>query len=242
MGRAFEYRKARKMKRWGNMARTFTKLSKDITMAVKAGGPEPGANSRLRLLLQNAKAAAMPKDTIERAIKKATDKDFSDYKEVCYDGYGPHGVAIKVETTTDNTTRTVANVRACFGKCGGSLGNIGSLDFMFERKCVFKVLDKNNVDLEELELELIDFNVDEIFKDDEGKIVASGEVSQFGAIQKYFEENGFEIESAEFEYFPTDTKEITTEQQADIDKLLARLYEDEDVTNVFHNIKNSDEE
>ena len=152
MGRAFEYRKARKLKRWGNMSRTFTKIGKEITIAVKAAGPDPAGNSRLRVLLQNAKAANMPKDTVERAIKKATDKDASDYKEIVYEGYGPFGIAIVVETATDNNTRTVANVRSYFNKFGGSLGTSGSLSFLFDHKCVFKVAPKEGVDLEELEL------------------------------------------------------------------------------------------
>ncbi|MBQ5778614.1 MAG: YebC/PmpR family DNA-binding transcriptional regulator, partial [Paludibacteraceae bacterium] len=173
MGRAFEYRKARKLKRWGNMARTFTKLGKEITMCVKAGGADPAGNPRLRALMQNAKAAAMPKENVERAIKRATSKDEGDYKEMVYEGYGPHGIAIVVETATDNTTRTVANVRSYFNKVGGSLGTTGSLSFMFERKSVFKVKEKEGVDMEELELELIDYGVDEIFAE-EGTIMIYG--------------------------------------------------------------------
>lgn len=240
MGRAFEYRKARKMKRWGSMARTFSRLGKEITMAVKAGGGNPDTNSRLRVLMQNAKAASMPKDTVERAIKKATDKDFTDYKEMIYEGYGPHGIGVLVETTTDNNNRTVANVRSYFNKFGGSLGTSGSLSFMFDRKCMFKIAAKPGVDIEELELELIDFGVDDLFAEEE-TIVAYAEFDQFGALQKYFEENGFEIITAEFERIPTDTKALTAEQQADLDKLLERLEEDEDVTNVYHNIKPSEE-
>jgi len=241
MGRAFEYRKARKMKRWGSMARTFSRLGKEITMAVKTGGGNPDVNSRLRVLMQNAKAASMPKDTVERAIKKATDKDFTDYKEVVYEGYGPHGIGVLVETTTDNNNRTVANVRSYFNKFGGSLGTSGSLSFMFDRKCMFKVVAKPEMDLEELELELIDFGVDDLFAEEEN-VVAYAEFDQFGALQKYFEENGFEIVTAEFERIPTDTKALTAEQQADLDKLLEKLEEDEDVTNVYHNIKPSEEE
>ena len=156
MGRAFEYRKARKLKRWGSMSRTFTKIGKEITMAVKAGGPDPTANSRLRALMANAKAANMPKDTVERAIKKASDKDAGDYKEVIYEGFGPHGIAVLVETATDNTTRTVANLRNYFNKKGGSLGNAGSVAFMFSHKCYFHVTPKDGIDPDELELELID--------------------------------------------------------------------------------------
>ena len=185
MGRAFEYRKARKMKRWGNMSRTFTKIGKEITMAVKAGGPDPDANSRLRALMQNAKAANMPKDNVERAIKKAISKDEGNYKEVVYEGYAPFGVAIVVETATDNTTRTVANVRSYFNKAGGSLGTSGSLSFLFEHKSVFKIKEKEGVEMDELELELIDFGVDEM-DSDEGSIMIYGPFEEFNNIQKYF--------------------------------------------------------
>ena len=183
MGRAFEYRKARKMKRWGNMSRTFTKIGKEITMAVKAGGPDPDANSRLRALMQNAKAANMPKDNVERAIKKAISKDEGNYKEVVYEGYAPFGVAIVVETATDNTTRTVANVRSYFNKAGGSLGTSGSLSFLFEHKSVFKIKEKEGVEMDELELELIDFGVDEM-DSDEGSIMIYGPFEEFNNIQK----------------------------------------------------------
>ncbi|MBP3353153.1 MAG: YebC/PmpR family DNA-binding transcriptional regulator [Bacteroidales bacterium] len=236
MGRAFEYRKARKMKRWGNMSRTFTKIGKEITMAVKAGGPDPDANSRLRALIQNAKAANMPKDNVERAIKKAISKDEGNYKEVVYEGYAPFGVAIVVETATDNTTRTVANVRSYFNKAGGSLGTSGSLSFLFEHKSVFKVKEKEGVEMDELELELIDFGVDEM-DSDEGSIMIYGPFEEFNNIQKYLEDNGFEIESAEFERIPNDTKEVTDEQREVIEKLIERFEEDDDVQNVFHNMK-----
>lgn len=236
MGRAFEYRKARKMKRWGTMAKTFTKIGKDITIAVKAGGPDPESNSRLRVLIQNAKAANMPKENVERAIKKAISKDQADYKEMVYEGYGPNGIAVIVETATDNPTRTVANVRLYFNKYGGSLGNSGSVSFMFERKCIFKVKAKEGIDLEELELEMIDLGVSEVF-DEEGTIIIYGEFESFGAIQKYLEDNNFEIESADFERIPNDTKELTGEQVQNMEKLLEKLEEDEDVSNVFHNMK-----
>ena len=167
MGRAFEYRKARKLKRWGNMSRTFTRIGKEITIAAKAGGPDPSTNPRLRALMQNAKAANMPKDTVERAIKKATDKDAGDYKEIVYEGYGPLGIAIVVEAATDNNTRTVANVRSYFTKHGGTLGTQGSLSFMFEHKCVFKIKPQDGVSAEDLELELIDCGVDEVVADEE---------------------------------------------------------------------------
>ena len=241
MGRAFEYRKARKLKRWGNMARTFTKLGKEISIAVKAGGPDPDANPRLRVLMQNAKAANMPKENVERAIKKATSKDDGDYKEVLFEGYGPYGIAIVVETATDNNNRTVANVRSYFNKFGGSLGTSGSLSFLFEHKSVFHIKPKDGVSLEDLELELIDFGVDEVDADEE-EIVIYGEFESFNAIQKYLEDNGFEIASAEFERIPNDTKEVTDEQRAQIEKLIERIEEDEDVQNVFHNMKESEEE
>ena len=241
MGRAFEYRKARKLKRWGNMARTFTKLGKEISIAVKASGPDPDANPRLRVLMQNAKAANMPKENVERAIKKATSKDEGDYKEIVYEGYGPFGIAIVVETATDNPTRTVANVRSYFNKFGGSLGTSGSLSFLFDHKSVFKIKAKEGVSLEDLELELIDYGVDELEADGE-EILLYGEFESFSNIQKYLEENGFEIESAEFERIPNDTKEVTEEQRASIEKLLEKFEDDEDVQNVFHNMKEADDE
>ena len=239
MGRAFEYRKARKMKRWGNMAKTFTKLGKDITIAVKAGGPDPETNPRLRVLIQMSRAANMPKENVERAIKKASSKDQADYKEIVYEGYAPFGIAVMVETATDNPTRTVANIRSYFNKYNGSLGTSGSVDFMFEHKCVFKVKEKEGVDLEEFELELIDFGVDEIFTE-EGEIIIYAEFSSYGALQKYLEDNGFDVVSCEFERIPLDTKELTPEQTDEIEKLLAKFDEDEDVQNVFHNIANQE--
>ncbi len=240
MGRAFEYRKARKLKRWGNMSRTFTRIGKEITIAVKSGGADPSTNPRLRVLMQNAKAANMPKDTVERAIKKATDKDSGDYKEITYEGYGPFGIAIFVEAATDNNTRTVANVRSYFTKHGGSLGTQGSLTFLFDHKSVFKIKPQEGVSLEDLELELIDYGVDEI-EADEDEIVLYGEFEEFANIQKYLESNGFEIVSAEFERIPHELKEVTAEQRVTLDKLLEKLEEDEDVQNVFHNMKEEEE-
>ena len=238
MGRAFEYRKARKLKRWGNMSRTFTRIGKEIPIAAKAGGPDPDCNPRLRVLMQNAKAANMPKDTVERAIKKATDKDASDYKEITYEGYGPFGIAIFVEAATDNNTRTVANVRSYFNKHGGNLGTQGSLTFLFDHKCVFKIKANDGVSLEDLELELIDYGVDELEHDEEeGVIVLYGAFEEFNNIQKYLEDNGFELVSAEFERIPNDVKEVTPEQRETLNKLLDKLEEDEDVQNVFHNMK-----
>lgn len=237
MGRAFEFRKARKMKRWSSMAKTFTRIGKDIVMAVKESGPDPAANSRLRAIIQNAKAANMPKTNVESAIKRASSKDQEDYKEVILEGYGLHGVAVLVECTTDNNNRTVANVRSYFSKTDGSLGTNGMLDFIFDRKCVFKVINKEGLDLEELELELIDFGVDDIFVDEEtSQINIYGEFASYGDIQKYLEENDFEIDSSGFERIPTDTKTLTEEQAADVDKLLEKLDEDDDVQNVYHNM------
>ena len=235
MGRAFEYRKARKMKRWGHMARTFTKLGKEIEIAVKAGGSDPSGNTRLRILIQNAKAENMPKENIERAIKRATEKDSADYKEVIYEGYGPHGIAIFVEAATDNNTRTVANVRSYFTKHGGSLGTQGSLTFLFDHKVMLKIQPKADMSLEDLELELIDYGVDEL-EADEDSIVLYGPFEEYANIQQYLESNGFEILSTEFVRIPNDVKEVTDEQRETIDKLLEKLEEDEDVQNVFHNM------
>ncbi len=235
MGRAFEYRKARKLKRWGSMAKTFTKLGREITIAVKNGGPDPIANPRLRMLMQNAKAANMPKDNVERAIKKATDKNMEDWKEVVFEGYGPFGIAVLVETTTNNNTRTVGAVRSYFNKAGGSLGTTGSVEYMFEHKCHFKVEVKEGLDLEELELEMIDAGANEIFEED-NKIIIYGEFESYGSIQAYLEENNFEIISSEFERIPTTTKELSEEEVVVFEKMLGKFEEDEDVTNVYHTV------
>ena len=241
MGRAFEYRKARKMKRWGHMARVFTKLGKEIEMAVKAGGSDPSSNTRLRILMQNAKAENMPKENVERAIKRATDKDASDYKEMVYEGYGPHGVAFLVETATDNTNRTVANVRMYFNKCGGTLGNSGSVAFMFEHKCTFKFVAAAGVDPEELELEMIDLGVDEFYAEEDGITVYAPDES-FGAIQKWLEDQGYEIVSGESVRIPTDQKELTAEEREAVEKLVEKLEEDDDVVNVYHAMKEEEGE
>jgi len=235
MGRAFEYRKATKMKRWGNMARVFTKLGKQITISVRESGPEPDTNPRLRVLIQQSKKENMPKENVERAIKKAISKDEADYKEVVYEGYGPNGIAIVIETATDNPTRTVANVRSYLTRHGGSLGTSGCLQFLFDHKCVFKIAPKEGVSLEDLELELIDFGVDELVEDDDS-IILYGEFQSYSSIQKYLEENGFEIFSAEFERIPNDMKELDEEQKAQVVKLLDKIEDDEDVQNVFHNM------
>ena len=245
MGRAFEFRKERKFKRWGHMAKTFTKIGKEITIAVKNGGPDVTGNPRLRALLQTARSENMPKENIERAIKKATDKDQADYKEVVYEGYGPHGVAILVETATDNTNRTVANVRSYFNKFGGSLGTSGSVAFMFDHKCVFKIKNSPDIDIEELELELIDFGAEEVFLDEfenkdgdtEEVINIYGEYTAFNTIQKYIEDKGYELVSAGFDRFPNgEMKHLTAEERVELDKLLEKLEEDDDVQNVFHNL------
>ncbi|MCH5174040.1 MAG: YebC/PmpR family DNA-binding transcriptional regulator [Bacteroidales bacterium] len=246
MGRAFEFRKERKMKRWGHMARTFTKLGKEITIAVKQGGPDVTGNPRLRALMAEARAEQMPKDNIERAIKKATESKQGDFKEIIYEGFGPFGIAYLVEAATDNNTRTVANVRSYFNKCGGSLGTTGSVSFMFDRKCTFRIKEKEGVDIEELELELIDYGVEELFEqvevdkdDNETKvIVIYGEYASYGSIQKYIEENGFELISGGFEQIPNvDLKDVTPEQRATLDKLTGLLEDDEDVTNVYTTMK-----
>lgn len=219
------------------MARVFTKIGKAIEMAVKAGGPDPSSNQRLRMLIQNAKSENMPKDNIERAIKRAISKDTSDYKEMVYEGYGPFGIAVLVETATDNTTRTVANVRSYFNKMGGSLGTSGSVSFMFEHKCHFRFKPVGEIDADELELEMIDYGVDELFIDDEGNVNAYAPFESYGEVQKYLEDKGFEIVSGEFVRIPTDTKEVTPEQRESINKLIEKLEEDDDVTNVFTNMK-----
>jgi YebC/PmpR family DNA-binding regulatory protein len=219
------------------MAKTFTKIGKDIVIAVKSGGGDPSSNSRLRAIIQNAKAVNMPKENVERAIKRATSKDQEDYKEIVYEGYAQHGIAILVETTTDNINRTVANIRSSFTKCGGSLGTTGMLDFIFTRKSVFKISAKPEIDLEELEFELIDLGGDEVFLDEEtNQINIYGEFTAFGGIQKFLEEKGYELMGADFERIPDETKELTDAQVADVEKLIERLEEDDDVQNVYHNM------
>lgn len=244
MGRAFEYRKATKLKRWGHMARTFTKLGKEIAIAVKAGGPEPENNPRLRALIATCKRENMPKDNIQRAIKNAMGKDQSDYKEVPYEGYGPHGIAIFVDALTDNTTRTVGDVRSVFNKFNGNLGTQGSLSFLFDQKCVFTFKAPADTDMEELILELIDYGVDDEFDvdDETGEITIYGEPNHFGEIQKHLEEAGYEITSAEFTRIPNDLKEVTPDVREVIDKMVDRLEDFEDVQNVYTNMKPAEEE
>ena len=241
MGRAFEYRKARIMARNSKNSKAFSKFSKEITMCVKSGGPDPDTNSRLRTLMASAKSAGMPKDTIERAIKKASDKDAKDYKTVIYEGYAPNGIAVLVETATDNTTRTVANLRSYFNKKGGSLGNSGSVAFMFTHKCYFHVTPKDGIELDELELELIDCGAEEIDMDEE-EIMISGAFESNGEIQKYLEENGFEIISSEFVYEANDYKELNAEQAAQVEALIEVVEEDEDVQSVFTPMQTADVE
>ena len=232
MGRAFEFRKARKMKRWSAMSKAFTRIGKDIVMAVKEGGTDPDSNSKLRAVIQNAKSVNMPKDNIERAIKRAGDKSQGDYKEVLFEGYGPHGIAILVETATDNNTRTVANIRSYFNKCDGNLGTSGSVIFMFDHICNFKV-EKQNLDIEELELELIDFGVEELFVE-EDEILIYAPFDCFGVIQSELEKRNIIINSSGFDRIPNVTKEINEEEIADIEKLLEKIENDDDVQNVYH--------
>ena len=232
------------MKRWGHMAKTFTKLGKEITIAVKQGGAEVTGNPRLRALIAEAKAEQMPKENIERAIKKATEAKSGDFKEIIYEGFGPYGIAYLVEAATDNNTRTVANVRSYFTKCGGSLQTSGSVAFMFDHKCVFRIKENptSPIDIEELELDLIDFGAEEVFKqevedEDENitvEISIYGDYSAYGQIQKYIEEKGYELISGGFEQIPNvDLKEVTPEQRATLEKLIGLLEDDEDVTNVY---------
>ena len=235
MGRAFEFRKARKMKRWAAMSKAFTRIGKDIVMAVKEGGPDPDNNARLRAVIQNAKAANMPKDNVERAIKKASDKNQGDYKVVLFEGYAPHGIAILVETATDNNTRTVANVRSYFNKCNGSLGTSGSVVFMFDHTCNFRV-NSEGIDPEELELELIDFGAEEVFQDEDG-IMIYAPFENFGAIQAELEQRNIEILSSGFDRIPQVTKHLNEEQVADVEKLLEKIEEDDDVQNVYHTMQ-----
>ena len=239
MGRAFEFRKARKFKRWGNMARVFTKLGKEITIAAKQGGPEPENNPRLRVLMQNAKKENMPKENVERAIKRAVSKDFTDYKEMNYEGYGPFGIAIFVETATDNTTRTVADVRSVFNKFGGNLGTMGSLAFLFDHKCMFTFKIKEGMDMEELILDLIDYDVEDEYEqdDEEGTITIYGNPKSYAAIQKHLEECGFEDVGGDFTYIPNDMKEVTPEQRETLDKMIERLEEFDDVQTVYTNMQ-----
>ena len=235
MGRAFEFRKARKMKRWSAMSKAFTRIGKDIVIAVKEGGPDPDSNSKLRAVIQNAKSVNMPKDNIERAIKRASDKSVGDYKEILFEGYGPSGIAILVETATDNNTRTVANIRSYFNKYNGNLGTSGSVAFMFDDACNFKI-NKENVDIENLEFDLIDFGVEEVFEEDTS-ILIYGPFDSFGEIQKELESKKIDIISSGFDRIPNNLKEISNEDREENEKLLEKIENDDDVQNVFHNMK-----
>lgn len=235
MGRAFEFRKARKMKRWAAMSKAFTRIGKDIVMAVKEGGPDPDANSRLRAVIQNAKSVNMPKDNIDRAIKRASDKSLGDFKEVLFEGYAPHGIAILIETATDNNTRTVANIRSYFNKCDGSLGTSGSVEFMFDHTCNFRI-PAEDIDPEELELEMIDFGAEEVFVDDDD-ILIYAPFESFGDIQKELENRNMEILSSGFERIPQVTKSLSETEQEDVEQLLEKIEEDDDVQNVYHTMQ-----
>jgi YebC/PmpR family DNA-binding regulatory protein len=234
MGRAFEYRKDRKFKRWGQMAKAGTKIGKEIAIAVKEGGGDPAYNPRLRMAMQSAKAANMPKANVDNAIKRATSKDSENYAEVVYEGYGPHGIAIMVETLTDNTTRTVANMRMHFNKGGGNLGNFGEVGFMFDRKAVFNIK-RAGIDVEELELDLIDHGLQEMRVED-GDVTLYVDFADFGTMQKALDERKIEVENAEFQRIANVTKPLTDEQFEDIIKLIDRLEDDDDVNAVFHSV------
>jgi YebC/PmpR family DNA-binding regulatory protein len=238
MGRAFEFRKARKMKRWSNMSKTFTRIGREIIIAVKESGPDTSSNSRLRAIIQNAKAANMPKDNIERAIKKASEKSSENFKEVLLEGYAPHGIAILVEAATDNNNRTVANIRSYFNKCDGSLATSGSVDFLFDHLCFFQIKDQG-IDIEELELDLIDFGVIELSKL-ENEISITARFEDFGSIQKELERRGFGISSSEFEREAKINKTLTEDERLKVERLINMIDEDEDVQNVYHDMKTID--
>jgi len=222
------------MKRWSKMSKAFTRLGKDIVIAVKEGGPDPETNAKLRAVIQNCKAVNMPKDNVERAIKRASSKDQGNYSEIMYEGFGPHAIAIIVETATDNHVRTIANLRTHFSRCDGTIGTSGSVEFLFEHKCFFKI-EKGDLDLEELELELIDHGADEIFEEEDGILIYAA-FSDYGNLQKAIEEQGLELISSGFDRIPMTTKKLSEEEEADVDKLLERLEEDDDVQNVYHNM------
>ena len=240
MGRAFEFRKARKLKRWSAMAKSFTKIGKELSIAVKDSGPNPDTNSRLRAIIQNAKAVNMPKENIERAIKKASEKSSNNYKEIVFEGYGPKGVAIIVETATDNNNRTVANIRSYFNKFGGTLSTSGSVEFMFDRICCFRIKTISNLD--DLEFELIDYGLDELIKHeiDNQYLLYSG-FDKFGSIQRELEKRQVEIISTEFERIPKQYKFLKEDEAIIVEDLLEKIDEDDDVQNIFHNMQSSHE-
>jgi YebC/PmpR family DNA-binding regulatory protein len=233
MGRAFEFRKARKMKRWGKMAVTFTRIGKEISMAVKEGGPDPDNHSRLRMAIKNAKSENMPKDRVDAAIKKASDKDASSYEEILYEAKGPFGLSLMIETATDNINRTVASMRAILNRNNGELGTSGSQEFNFERKCIFKV-NLGDMNLEDAELELIDFGLDEIEQVEDETLIYTT-FTDYGNMQKGLENLHIEIDSVDIERIPHTTLELNDEQKEVCNALIEKLEEDEDVQNVFHN-------
>ncbi|MAM01171.1 MAG: YebC/PmpR family DNA-binding transcriptional regulator [Flavobacteriaceae bacterium] len=235
MGRAFEFRKARKMKRWSAMAKAFTRIGKDIVIAVKEGGADPNHNSRLRAVIQNAKSINMPKENIDRAIKKANDKNTENYKEVLLEGYAPHGIAVLVETATDNNNRTVANIRSYFNKFNGNLGTAGSVEFMFDHVCNFRI-SSSNIDIEEIELEFIDFGVEEVFHDEDG-ILLYAPFENFGKIQKELEKRDLGIISSDIERIPKQTRKLDTDCYEEVIKLIEKIEDDDDVQNVYHNLE-----
>lgn len=241
MGRAFEYRKAAKMKRWAGMAKAFTKVGREINIAIKEGGHDPDYNPRLRLAMNNAKAVNMPKANIDAAIKRATDKDTSAYEEVTFEGYGPHGVAVFVEATSDNNNRTVASIRHAFSKYGGSLGTTGSVDYMFERKGQFivKQEDLEGKDLEELEFELIDAGLSRMEQDDD-EVTFYTSFADFAGFGPEMEKQGIQVSKAELVRLPTHTKNLTDEQVEEVVILIEKLEEDDDVANVFHTMDESE--
>jgi len=235
MGRAFEYRRAAKEKRWAAMSRIFPKVSRAITIAAKEGGPDPETNSKLRLAIQAAKAANMPKDNVDNAIKRAAGKDAEDYTEVNYEGKGPHGVLVFIECATDNTTRTVANVKSYFNKAGGSLVPTGSLEFMFDRKTVVEFEKPANFDPDEFELEMIDFGL-ESYEIDENTVYAYGNYTDFGLLTKAIEEKGISMTKANLQRIPTTPVEFSDEHMVDIEKMLDKLEDDDDVQAVYTNL------
>jgi len=235
MGRAFEFRKARKMKRWSNMAKTFTRIGREIIIAVKDSGPDPSTNSKLRAIIQNAKAANMPKDNIDRAIKNASEKNTEDFKEILLEGYAPYGIAILVEAATNNNNRTVANIRSYFNKCDGSLATSGSVDFLFNHLCFFQIRDEG-LDLEELELDLIDFGVTDLSKS-ENEISITAKFENFGSLQKELERRKFNITSSEFEREAITLKDLSKDEMIKVEKLVNMIDEDDDVQNVYHNLR-----
>ncbi len=241
MGRAFEYRKASKMARWDKMAKTFSKIGKDIALAVKSGGPDPESNPALRRCIQNAKGANMPKDNVERAIKKASGADAENYEEITYEGYGQGGVAFFVECTTNNPTRTVANVRAIFNKFDGNLGKNGELAFIFDRKGIFSI-DKSLIKMnwDDFEMEMIDGGAEEIDSDDEEVMITTA-FEDFGHLSHKLDELGIEVKSAELQRIANNTKEVSADQFKANMKMLDRFEEDDDVQNVYHNMEITDE-